>query len=515
MSRSLLQLVVRQLGELTSAPARSTDAELVRTLAADRKAGRPGDAPFAELVRRHGPMVWAVCRQSLPDPADAEDAFQATFLVLVRSAGAVRDPAAVGGWLHGVAVRVARDLRLSAARRRRREQKAARPEPDRPVPDAAWDALLVAVHEEVDRLPGPLRTAFVLCDLQGVRQPDAAERLGWKPGTLTGRLARARRLLLDRLTGRGLAPAVAAGGVGVGAAAAAAAVPPGLTNRAMSLAAGGEAGPTILRLVSGVTPMTLNRTKLFAAALLATAGLAVGLGSAVLSHAGAQDTGGSADVGQPPAGAPSGPALPNPTAGSSDAFQPGPATGGAGYPGPGGPRGGVTGFQPGVPGGGPPGGFQPGWEYMVVEKPATPKEFVDLLTKYGKSGWEFCGEVSGFRTGGSGPGAGVNTGPQLVFKRASRPAPGPGGPGDLPAGGGPMPGGPPGGLPGGPGAGGAPALRPAAGSRGVRGVPTSGVAAGPPAGAVIPAAPAVPAPGASGRATAAARAPEPPAAPAS
>src|SRR5262245_57675485 len=174
MGRTLLQLVVRQLGGLSPGPARSTDAELVRALAADRQAGRPGDAPFAELVRRHGPMVWAVCRQSLPDPADAEDAFQAAFLVLVRSAGAVRDPAAIGGWLHGTAVRVARRGRRSAARRKQREQMAARPEPDRPVPDAAWDELLAAVHEEVDRLPGPLRTAFVLCDLQGVRQPDAA-----------------------------------------------------------------------------------------------------------------------------------------------------------------------------------------------------------------------------------------------------------------------------------------------------------------------------------------------------
>src|SRR5947208_6711758 len=231
MSRTLLQRVARQLGGLTPGPARAADAELVRALAADRKAGRPGDAPFAELVRRHGPMVWAVCRQSLPDAADAEDAFQAAFLALVRSAGAVRDPAAVGGWLHGVAVRVARQARRAAARRTQRERKAARPEPDRPVPDAAWDALLAAVHEEVDRLPGPLRTAFVLCDLQGVRQPDAAERLGWKPGTLTGRLARARRVLLDRLTGRGVAPAGAAGGVGVGAAAAAAAAPPGLIDR--------------------------------------------------------------------------------------------------------------------------------------------------------------------------------------------------------------------------------------------------------------------------------------------
>jgi RNA polymerase sigma factor (sigma-70 family) len=496
MSRSLLQLVVRQLGELTSAPARATDAELVRTLAADRKAGRPGDAPFAELVRRHGPMVWAVCRQSLPEAADAEDAFQAAFLALVRSAGVVRDPTAVGGWLHAVAVRVARQVRRAAARRKQREQKAARPEPERPVPDGTWDALLAAVHEEVDRLPGPLRTAFVLCDLQGVRQPDAAERLGWKPGTLTGRLARARRLLLDRLTGRGLAPAVALAGVGVGTAAAAAAVPAGLMDRVTSLIAGTEAGPTILELVRGVTPMTLNRTKLFAAAVLA-AGLTVGLGSAVLSYAGAQDTGEGAIGGAQPPAAGAGPSLPGPATGSLDAAQPGalgPRTGqpgpagpmggttGGSQPGPAGPMGGSTGgFQPGGGGGGFGGGFQPGWEYQVVDKPATREEFVGLLAKQGRAGWEFCGEVSGFQqnprggpgVGGPGPGGlTAGTGPQLVFKRGIRPTGGPGfggggggrgGPGGGEGGPGGAPGtGPrPGGAPPGPGVG--PGMPPGAG----------------------------------------------------
>src|SRR5207248_8121100 len=97
----------------------------------------------------------------------------------------IRTPAAVGAWLHGVAVRVATKVRRSAARRKRRERAAASAEAaPAPVPDAKWEAVLAAVHEEVDRLPDALRTAFVLCELGGVPPAEAAGRLGWKPGTL-------------------------------------------------------------------------------------------------------------------------------------------------------------------------------------------------------------------------------------------------------------------------------------------------------------------------------------------
>ncbi|HEX4607454.1 MAG TPA: sigma factor, partial [Urbifossiella sp.] len=120
MTPSALHLVLRQAEYLTAGPDGSPDGDLVRRFAATR------DEPaFAELVRRHGPMVWAACRHLLPDHADAEDAFQATFLALARSAGSIRAAAAVGGWLHGVAVRAATKIRRSAARRRGREQRAA------------------------------------------------------------------------------------------------------------------------------------------------------------------------------------------------------------------------------------------------------------------------------------------------------------------------------------------------------------------------------------------------------
>src|SRR5207237_7450660 len=133
MTPAFLQLVVRHAA--CGVAATSSDAELLQTLCAERKAGRAGERPFAELIHRHGPMVWAACRQLLPDATDAEDAFQAVFLALLRSAATVRNPASVGGWLHGVAVNVATKVKRSAVRRQQREQEAARAEAEHAVPD--------------------------------------------------------------------------------------------------------------------------------------------------------------------------------------------------------------------------------------------------------------------------------------------------------------------------------------------------------------------------------------------
>ena len=282
MTGRLLQTVIRRAESLAAelGPDAVPDSVLLERFATNRD-----EAAFAALVNRHGPMVWAVCRHLLLDPADAEDAFQATFLALVRSARWLPAGSTVGGWLHGVAVRSAAQLRRAAARRRRREERAARPEAGRPVPDAAWDALIAALHEEVQLLPAGLRTAFVLCDLEGVRQPDAAARLGWKLGTLSGRLTKARQRLLERLAERGIAPALASGALVVGAAAAGASAPAGLVARTVGLSvAGADAVPPALwKLVLEVTPMTVNRTKLIAACVLLAGGLAAGLGPALLA----------------------------------------------------------------------------------------------------------------------------------------------------------------------------------------------------------------------------------------
>src|SRR5947209_6822404 len=161
MRSQLLRAVLRRAIPAAEPVA---DGDLLRRFAADRD-----DAAFAELVRRYARLVWGVCRNLLADEADAEDAFQATFLALVRSADRVRDPNALGGWLHGVAVRVCQKAKRSAARRRQRERAAAvserRGSPPPSVSD--WESLLAAVHQEVCRLPEAQRVAFVLCCLEG------------------------------------------------------------------------------------------------------------------------------------------------------------------------------------------------------------------------------------------------------------------------------------------------------------------------------------------------------------
>jgi RNA polymerase sigma factor (sigma-70 family) len=178
--------------------ADSTDAELL-----DRFARTRDHAAFAALVRRHGPMVFGVCRRVLRDPNDAEEAFQVTFMVLVRKAGGLRQPGRLANWLYGVANRVARKARVSAARRGRHERAAAGP--DQAAPSDPLDADLRAVlDEEMVALPAKYRAPLVLCYLEGLTNEAAAARLGWPPGSMSYRLARGRELLRKRLVRRGV-----------------------------------------------------------------------------------------------------------------------------------------------------------------------------------------------------------------------------------------------------------------------------------------------------------------------
>ena len=159
---------------------------------------------FAELVRRYGRMVFAACRRGAGHPQDAEDAFQAVFLVLARKAGRVGRPDALGNWLYGVAVRVAGRARRSAVRRARREATAAElPDHGVEAPEPAAD-LLPVVERELAAVPVRYRQAVELCDLDGLTRAEAAEALGVPEGTVSSRLTTGRRLLAARLTRRGV-----------------------------------------------------------------------------------------------------------------------------------------------------------------------------------------------------------------------------------------------------------------------------------------------------------------------
>jgi RNA polymerase sigma factor (sigma-70 family) len=254
-----------------------------------RRFAEDGDeVAFAELVRRYGRLVWAVCRQLVPSDADAEDAFQATFLALVRSAGSVKDGAKLGPWLHGVAVRVCSNARRAASRRKRREESVRANGHGRAVPDSAWDSALATVHEEVARLPETLRVPFVLCCLEGKGATEAAGQLGWKLGTLSGRLTRAKQTLLSRLEARGLTAATVAA-IAVAGGVASAGVPAAVLDRAAVLVQTGFTVPSsILYLSQGVVGMSLSRTKLLAAAVILTGGLASVVGTGYLAEASAQ-----------------------------------------------------------------------------------------------------------------------------------------------------------------------------------------------------------------------------------
>jgi RNA polymerase sigma factor (sigma-70 family) len=174
------------------------DAQLLARFLAGRD-----EAAFAALVRRHGPMVLGVCRRVLRHAQDAEDAFQATFLVLARKAASVRQREALGSWLYAVAYRTARQARDTLARRRARERQVdAMPHPEVAAAEVQdWRPVLDA---ELSGLPEKYRSPVVLCDLEGQPRREAARQLGLPDGTLSRRLAAGRKLLAERLSRRGV-----------------------------------------------------------------------------------------------------------------------------------------------------------------------------------------------------------------------------------------------------------------------------------------------------------------------
>jgi RNA polymerase sigma factor (sigma-70 family) len=198
--------VVRHLRRAVCRQADSalTDRQLLAAFVDHRS-----EVAITALVRRHGPMVWGVCRRVLGNHHEAEDAFQATFLVLVRKAATIRPRAMVGNWLYGVARQTARKARALLAKRRMRERLMTHVPDPVAAPQDREDDLLGLLDEELTRLPDKYRVAIVLCDLEGHTRRDAAKELGLPEGTLAGRLTRGRALLARRLARNG---AVLSGG---------------------------------------------------------------------------------------------------------------------------------------------------------------------------------------------------------------------------------------------------------------------------------------------------------------
>jgi RNA polymerase sigma factor (sigma-70 family) len=260
-----------------------TDGQLLEDFVSRRD-----DAALGALVRRHGPMVWAVCRRVLCNWHDAEDAFQATFLVLVRKAASVVPREMVANWLYGVAHQTALKARATTAKRRARERQVQEmPEPAVSEADF-WHELQALLDQELSRLPDTYRVAIVLCGLEGKTRKEAARQLGVPEGTLAAKVARGRVMLAKRLARRGLAVSVGSLVAALAKNAASASAPSSVvvsTIKAAGLFAAGQAATsgvisvTVAALTEGVLKaMVLTKLKIATAVLLAVGLLGTGAG---------------------------------------------------------------------------------------------------------------------------------------------------------------------------------------------------------------------------------------------
>jgi RNA polymerase sigma factor (sigma-70 family) len=286
MAGAHLGAALRQIHGLFEAGtvAGLTDGQLL-----DRYLARRDESAFAALVMRHGPMVLGVCHSILHGAPEVEDAFQATFLVLIRKAGTIRGRDAVGGWLHRVAHRVAVQAGRDRSRTGRREQRGGDLPDDiaaREAPDV--DDWLVPLHEEVARLPERLRQPIALCYLEGKTHAQAAFELQWSEATLRRRLADARDRLRARLTRRGVTVTASALAVAM-ATPAPAAVPPGWVDALARVAAGpgaGSAAPAAAARLAGKFGRRLVAGRIWTVANVATVLLTLGLAAGHVVPAG-------------------------------------------------------------------------------------------------------------------------------------------------------------------------------------------------------------------------------------
>ena len=255
---------------------------------------------FAQLVKHHGPMVLGICRRALRHEQDAEDAFQATFLVLARQAATIRKQESLASWLHGVALNMAKDARKAAARRRIHENKAtASSSSFGQSSELAWSEARAILDEEIQRLPAIYRESFILCCLESKSSAEVAQSLRLKPGTVWSRVARAKERLQKRLSKRGVELAVLLSAAAISSGSALAAVPAGLIGKT-SIAALEMIGNTesansaislnVIALVKGmIKGMVISQVKttslLVLIFVLATAGVGVAAARWLPNHA--------------------------------------------------------------------------------------------------------------------------------------------------------------------------------------------------------------------------------------
>jgi RNA polymerase sigma factor (sigma-70 family) len=252
---------------------------------------RHEESALATLVHRHGPMVWGVCRRLLRNYHDAEDAFQATFLVLVRKAHCIVPKGMIANWLYGVAHQTALKARATTAKRRARERQVVMPEPAVTGPDL-WNDLQPLLDQELSRLPDKYRVAIVLCDLEGKTRKEAARQLGVPEGTLAARVSRGRLMLAKRLVRHGLVVSGGTLGLMLAQKVAPAGVPTLVVSNTVKaasvFAAGQAAAPGVISLdVAALTEgvlksMLLSKLKV-ALVVMLTMG-ALGIGTSALPY---------------------------------------------------------------------------------------------------------------------------------------------------------------------------------------------------------------------------------------
>ena len=281
MAGSSYGAVVQQIDRLFR---RGNEATLPEWQLLHRYLSARDESAFEAIVARHGPMVLGVCRRVLRDPDAVEDAFQATFLVLVRKARTLGERDAIGHWLYGVAHRVALRARGDSARRQVREQTGTPCTALAAMENSEGAELASILDEELSRLPAKYRAPIVLCYLEGLTHEAAASQLGWPVGTVKGRLARARDLLRGRLARRGLAPGAAVVAAALSAHTPAAAAEPLIlaTVRAASQTTAGRLTGSLVsaaaaRLTEGVlSTMFVSKVKLSAVVGVSLGGLVLG-----------------------------------------------------------------------------------------------------------------------------------------------------------------------------------------------------------------------------------------------